>query len=605
MNDYISKAVKRYASLFTLPSQRTLLIWLFLTCLFNGILIVTALQSLSNYWLGLGLTPGVALFILTIVSDYVFHLSRGEREPILNMRRCFALSFYSLLVWLFFIFLSAITNLFYAGFWFKFFILGFCSALVLRLLVLSAVSFAGAGRVAVYAVLLPVLYTIPVVSFASVIGAFRLDISLVIFTFLSVAVAVTAAFLYIFFINRIGVEILGVDSFSVLKAFMANWTEDQNAPLENLFDRFGQARDIRVSALSFRNTKGMVKAMMVVPAFHPGPFKNVGSSALPHAIQTTLENKLKNCVVSVPHGLSGHDLDLATQAQNQFVLDKSLTFSGISDFRSFATPFDHVEKNGANVGCQVFNGCALVTLTLAPETMEDLPLELNTFIVEEAEKYGFSTAIAIDAHDSIQGPFKINEAIKPLQEAAVESLQKASKHRSPLTFQVGASRVRPKEFGLREGMGPSGIAALVVRVGSQTTAYVTIDGNNMISGLREKILSALLEIGVNGGEVFTTDTHAVNAVVLNARGYHPIGEVMDQEQLIENVKRAVAAAVNNLEPAEAGWKTETVPNVKVIGQKQIESMCMLAEKAAIQAKRLALLMFPIVGILIGALMILF
>jgi putative membrane protein len=151
-------------------------------------------------------------------------------------------------------------------------------------------------------------------------------------------------------------------------------------------------------------------------------------------------------------------------------------------------------------------------------------------------------------------------------------------------------------------MGPSGIAALVVRVGSQTTAYVTIDGNNMISGLREKILSALLEIGVNGGEVFTTDTHAVNAVVLNARGYHPIGEVMDQEQLIENVKRAVAAAINNLEPAEAGWKTETVPNVKVVGQKQIESMCMLAEKAGTQAKKLALLMFPIVGILIGVLM---
>lgn len=604
MNDYISEAVKRYSSLFTLPSHRRLLIWQFVTCLFNGILIVTALHSLSHYWLGLGLTLGAALFVLTVTSDYVVHFSRVEREPIFNMRRCSALSFYSLLVWLIFTFLGVITKLFYADFWFKFFILGFCSALVLRLLVLSAVSFAGAGRVAVYAVLLPVLYALPIVSIASAAGAFLLDTSLVIFTFLSVAITVTATFLYIFFINRIGAEILGVDSFSVLKAFMANWAEDQNAPLENLFDKFGQEREIRVSALSFRNLKGIVKAMIIVPAFHPGPFKNVGSSALPHAIQTTFETKLKNCVVSVPHGLSGHGLDLATQAQNQLVLDKALTLSGISDYRSFATQFGHVEKNGANVGCQVFNGCALVTLTLAPETMEDLPPELNTFIVKEAEKHGFSNAIAIDAHNSIEGPFKINEAIEPLQEATVESFQKSSKYKS-LSFQIGASRITPVELGLREGMGPGGIAALVVRVGSQTTVYITIDGNNMISGLRENILSALSEIGVNGGEVFTTDTHMVNAVVLNARGYHPIGEVIDKDQFIENVKQAVIAALSDLEPAEVGWKTETVPNVKVIGEKQIESMCMLAEKATRRAKRLALLIFPIVGILIGTLMILY
>lgn len=423
-----------------------------------------------------------------------------------------------------------------------------------------------------------------------------------IFFLLSIVTVLVTVFIFIFYINRLGVKALGIDSFAILKAFLANWTEDMNTPFEEIFDRIGQERNIQLSALSFRNSKQIIKAMLIIPAFHPGPFKNVGSSALPYTIQTALENKMQHCIVSVPHGLSGHDLDIATQAQNQLILDKIFTLSNVSDFSSFATPLVRIKRNGAAVSCQVFNGCALVTLTLAPETMEDLPLELNTFITEEARKCKFSTAIAIDAHNSIEGPFKINEAIKLLQEAAVESLHKASENK-PINFQIGAARVIPKEFNLQDGMGPSGITAFVVRVCSQTTAYITIDGNNMISGLREKILLALTEIGVNEGEVFTTDTHMVNAVDLSSRGYHPIGEVMNQEKLIKNVKQVVVAALNDLEPVEAAWKTEKVPNVKVIGGKQIEAMCMLVDAAAKRAKKMGLLMLLILVIIFGALIV--
>jgi len=603
MNEYIGKAVKRYSSLFTLPSHRTLLIELLATCLLSGILIATALQFSPYYLVALGLALGATLFILTIVSDVLIQLSSLRRDLVFNMRRCSALSLYSLLLWFVLILVGVITNFFYAEVWFRFFLLGFCAALALRLLVFSAVSSASVGKVAVFAVLMPILYTISVVYTAAMVTVFRLDASLLTFFFLSVAVTTIAVFVYVFSINRVGVEILGVSSFSVLKAFIATWTEDQNAPFENLFERFSQERNIQLSGLSFRNAKGMIKATMIVPAFHPGPFKNIGSSALPYMIQCTLENKLRNCVVLVPHGLSGHDLDLATQTQNQIVLERVLRLSDVSDFGMGATPFLRIKRNGASVGCQVFNGCAFLSLTLAPETMEDLPPELNALIVEAAKKNGFSTAITVDAHNSIQGPFKIDEAIRPLEEAALASLEKASKHR-PTAFHVGVARVVPKEFGLREGMGRGGIAALVVRVGDQTTAYITIDGNNMISGLREKILAALSEVGVDEGEVFTTDTHEVNAVVLNARGYHPVGEAMNQEVIIAYVKQATTDALANLEPAEVAWRTETVSGAKVIGEKQIEAMCMLVDKAMKRAKRLAVSVFPIAGAILAALLLL-
>ena len=228
--------------------------------------------------------------------------------------------------------------------------------------------------------------------------------------------------------------------------------------------------------------------------------------------------------------------------------------------------------------------------------MEDLPKELDSFIVEEAEKRGLS-ALVIDAHNSIEGPFNINESIVSLREASVAGLRKAlSYERSP--FEVGAATVIPKEFTVKEGIGSGGISVIVTRVGDQKAAYVTIDGNNMISGLRERILSALGEIGIVDGEILTTDTHAVCGVVLTGRGYHPVGEIIDQSKLINYIKQAATNALDNVEPAEASWRTEIIPNVNVIGEKQIETLCLVADKTAKQAKRLAVSLFSAASVLL-------
>jgi len=603
MNEYIDKTVKRYSALFTLPSHRTLLIELFAASLLSGILVTTTLRLTQPYGLVLGLALGITFFALTGASDFVIHFNSLKKDPVFSFRRCTALSVYSLLGWVVLILAGTLANQFVPGVWFKFFVLGFCAALALRLLVFLAVSFAALVKVVAFAGLQPFLYMVSVVYTASGTSAFSLDSRLLAFFILSVVVTVTAVSAYVYSIDRVGVAILGVRSFSVLKAFLANWTEDLNAPFERLFELFSQESEIQVSVLSFRNNKGIIKAIMIVPAFHPGPFKNVGSSGLPYLIQKAVEDKFKNCTVMVPHGLSGHNLDLATQVENQLVLERTLKLTEISRFGADATPFLHIKRNGASVGCQVFNGCALLTLTLAPETMEDLPSELNRVIINAAKESRLSTAIAIDAHNSINGQFKLDEAVQPLEEAALASLEKTSKLRTA-EFQVGVARVTPEGFGLREGMGPGGVAVLVVKTGDQRVAYVTIDGNNMITGLREKILAALAEIGVGGGEVFTTDTHMVNAVVLNARGYHPVGEAIDHEVLIDYVKRATMSAIEDLEAAEATWATDTVSNVKVIGEQQIAAMSTLLDKAMKRARNLAISIFPLASAVLAALLLL-
>jgi len=126
----------------------------------------------------------------------------------------------------------------------------------------------------------------------------------------------------------------------------------------------------------------------------------------------------------------------------------------------------------------------------------------------------------------------------------------------------------------------------------------------MVSGLREEILSALQEVGVADGEVLTTDTHSVTGVVLTGRGYHPVGEAMDKARLINYVKQATTKALGNLEPAEVSWRTETIHGVRVIGEKQIGALCLLAEETAREAKRLAVSLFSATGVLLVALLVL-
>jgi putative membrane protein len=170
---------------------------------------------------------------------------------------------------------------------------------------------------------------------------------------------------------------------------------------------------------------------------------------------------------------------------------------------------------------------------------------------------------------------------------------------------VGAATVFPEEFTLKAGMGTGGITALVIQVERQKTVYVIIDGNNMISGLREKLLDALATLGFDESEVFTTDTHAVSALVTGRRGYHPVGEVMDYELLIRFIGEVAKKAESNLEVCNAGCFQFMVPKVRVIGEEQLNSITTLVDKAIVKTKRIVAPIFAVEGLFLLLLLLLF
>lgn len=586
---HVDLAIKHYSSLFRLPTLKLTLASSVLTCLSLGLAVSFTRGSVPFIRQVLeGLVFGAALFIATSSIDY-FSVKLLHRKDIIlgSFRRLSFLSFLSNLLFAVFVGFGDMLMLLYPDgiVLLKMLSLCFFITFSLRLLIIYTISFSRASSRIASSLLQPLTTLILLTRFQEEI--FRILLYNCLHLILPLILSLVNVPLFILLLNRDGLKRLGIPSLKIFRAFLANWTEDYEEPFEEVLEQISEERDVMVSMLLFRGRDhGNMKAIIIVPNIHPGPFKNIGSSPLPSLIKDYVEKEYM-CVVSVPHGISGHELDLPSQRENMKVINGVIiALKEPKNFTDEATKFFFVERGGAKVGCQIFGNCALLTLTMSPTPMEDLPPELKEAITQKALEEGFSWAIIIDAHNSINGPPDMRGAIGALKDAANMALRGArGLMRLRGSMRVGAGHVSPEGVGLREGIGPGGITAVVVDVGGQRTAYVTIDGNNMVSGLREKILLRLRDLGVDCGEVFTTDTHIVNAVVLSKRGYRPIGEAMDHEELIGYVRRAVSEALENMELAEAAWCRLVIPRIKVIGERKIGELSMLVDKVSKKAKK--------------------
>ncbi len=596
--DYsIKRAVKHYASLFGLPSHSRLTLLTFALCQLGAILSIAVLARAP---LLLALQFGLFLFLLSGASDLILGRFLLGPDPIYNVRRSAALSMFSLLLWFGFLLIgsSLVRLLGLWVFWVDAFLVGFAAVCILRLIVLFSTSFSSLWRRISSSLLQPALCLVSMIFVPLSMGN-SFGLSQTVYVFFSTFVSLVTAFIFVSSVDRVGLATLKVPTTEILKAFLANWMEDLKGPVESLFEDFGREKTIDFSLLAFRGKKRF-KSIVAVSSFHPGPFKNVGSSSLPHEIQEALEARF-GCVAAVPHGLFGHDFDLCSQRQNRKVLKAIMESADFQRFNSGTTGFVRARKGTASASCQLFGSVAVLCLTLAPETTEDFPKELGDSILKLASKLDIPHVVIINAHNSIDGPFDIGGVINDLKDASAEALEKASKQK-PSAFEVGAVRIAPAEFKTEDGMGPGGICVLLIRLTNQICAYVTIDANNMVSGMRERILGALQRLGIDDGEVLTTDTHAVNAVVMTERGYHPLGEAIPQQQLVEYVECAAKEALSRMSTASVSWRCGEASGVNVIGEQQIKEMPLLADEALRQAKNSALKLFATVGAALVALL---
>jgi putative membrane protein len=395
--------------------------------------------------------------------------------------------------------------------------------------------------------------------------------------------------LFLRMMNKHGVTSVGIKTLRLFHGFISDWLEGIASPLEDILEDMSVPTNASVCLLRFAQNSE-IQGLIVVSDIHPGPFKNVGSSNIPFEIQKALGFK---SLVIVPHGASGHERDLPSAKYCRRLIDSIVETHEFGNISGTSSCMVRRDLGDAHASCQFLGDVAVVTLTCAPQSMEDIPFEVGTTIVEKGKVLGAKDVVVIDAHNSVgnanEVPILSHKQLVDLKSASESAIMSALKLKRN-DFRFGASRIVPKEFKIEEGFGPGGISVAVIEVNNQKVAYVTIDGNNMVIGLREEIRNVLKGM-VNESEVLATDTHIVNAISTIQRGYHPVGEMGNREALLSYVSECTSKAISQLQESTVSYNRIDVPELYVIGEEKLKSLSLLIDSSVRLLKHLALLIY--------------
>lgn len=538
-------AVRRVA----FPSTKKILISLF-TVDILGITSAFLIADPTAFGLVRGLLAGFLVFLVpTFLSDLLSAYVLVAGDPLFFPRRVLVLSLFGSAVWLFMMLIGAAVSRISGVFPFPShaFYLALFAVLPLRSMAIFSMSTVGLTRRAIFAVSDPLACSIGLALFLNAaLGGLATSLTL------AVVVSFLFSFAFLTYVERRGMQTLGASPLRVFRAFLRNWLDGSFSTFEDYLELFGVDSSINLCVLRFRSkaSRGL-KATLIVPNFHPGPFLNAGSSALPYMIKRVVESATGS-VAAVAHGVSGHQLNLVSQHENEKVVAKIRWMLTLPWSESQVSPIVRATAGSATATCQVFGKSALVTMTVAPNDSEDIDYEVGELLRKSARGVFKHVALA-DAHNSLGNAALMSKDILNDLAKSAKLAMRATRVVRLRSLSLGVGQSRPDGVTLREGMGLGGIVVLWLRVEDESFAYVVFDSNNMATGLRERILAELKDMGASDAEVMTSDTHMVNGVVSAKLGYYPIGAATDPEVIVDSVRRAADDAKRNLTPVETSF----------------------------------------------------
>ena len=148
---------------------------------------------------------------------------------------------------------------------------------------------------------------------------------------------------------------------------------------------------------------------------------------------------------------------------------------------------------------------------------------------------------------------------------------------------MGIYQVIPDNITAKEGIGPGGVIAVVLKVGSEEIALILVDGNNMQPGFREEVFESLKQEGIDKAEVVTTDTHLVNAISLSSKGYPPVGYNKPEETKAA-ICQAFTKARESMQQVSVGLGFGEVKDLLTFGEKGFDTLTQNISEAASIAK---------------------
>jgi len=302
-----------------------------------------------------------------------------------------------------------------------------------------------------------------------------------------------------------------------------------------------------------------MRALWLVPSVHPGPFGTLGGSDLPAKLRKELDGGIENLMVF--RGAATHDQNPASDGDVRAIAAAVREGVKCLSFSSEAGPFVRYRGERVAVCAQLLGRSIVAVHTSAPDPTDDIDHAIGKMVEGTFERRGFWPALFVDAHNCLErgggavhsGSFEAVELLRKAEEAASSTKGTSRGLRAGFASTAGFSKDK-------DGIGAQGIQVAVLEAGGKKAAYILFDGNNMVKGLREKVLEAVKGT-VDEAEVFTTDNHCVHATM---GGYNPVGAKYSPEELARKARNAVDYALAHMEDVEVGASSVSA-KIKVFG----------------------------------------
>ena len=557
----------------------------------TAIVLVATVVSLVS--VGLGLAAGILFGLAVLVVPAMLANLLASRvvlrgDKILDFRRLLGLEIVAMLPLAIILPVSSIIGLL-AGLknlWIDGFLIGLTVSLPARFMTPMAMSSQSTSRKMAEAIIAPILITeaflgltpmiIPSFDLSPIISRVYLLVSS------GLLVSAVGVSLIIKKVEKEGTAEIHHSPMGLFRAFLDHWLRSKPSLLEERLLNLSTEGSIETRILSFSGLESKPQASIIVSNFHPGPYRDMGSGGLPSELKQAIEAS-KGGIVQVPHGISNHKLNIVSHRDVERLLNTATDSYPSQHTIRQASLMVREREGEASVSGQAFGNVALLTITLAPDEMEDLPTDVSTEIDKRSATCGFQAVVA-DAHNSIKAQTSITPAQAGRIIAAATKVLSRLANLSQGSFKVGAADDDLRPFTLKDGIGPGGLAVMAVKTGGQTVAYVTIDGNNMQQGLRENILKALQETGVQDSEVMTTDTHLVTGLVRSPLGYYPVGQHLPSMVFIPRIVETVRRAMAKMEDSSAELSKFSL-QMQVLGSDTFQSITGFTGRVARQIGR--------------------
>lgn len=385
------------------------------------------------------------------------------------------------------------------------------------------------------------------------------DIEVVLFSLL-VGVGISSALAFLELINRPFVNDFGVSGMELIRTAYRLYVgkEEGKEDLEDLFKKTSIKSDVNYTIFSFK-TKNREKALFIIPELHPGPIKGIGGSMLPELLANELEGK--HGKVFTFHGCSTHVQNPISKEDCYLLVDEIKGSMDTMHYTNVGTSFYNIHE-GIFVGAQILGEGLFMTVSFSPHPTEDIDAPIGEIVSLKARDKGINLMGFVDAHNCIRrGAMEVyypSRRYGRIIDGSDEMMNAVMEREMGLIEMGVASK---GDYVKSEGIGGDGIKVAVFRVNGRKNALVLIDGNNMESGLREKIQDEISDL-VDISEVHTTDSHEVNTLV---KGYNPVGFSMDHTSIIEDVREVTQEAVDDLEPVHTGVNKGVLHNFPLMG----------------------------------------